>query len=105
MERAVQVGDGFIASCGSDRTAYTVIEVKTPKKIIVQRDKEGERLDPEGGPTGYNAAIRDPEGATRVYTLRKNDRWMEKGVPMSSWWITGSVVEPGTQKHYRDPHF
>lgn len=93
---------------GSDRYAMIVLEVKSPKRIIVAHMHD----------TDYEVYLKDPEsfnGAEAIkkydkfgsyykgtpYSLRKNGRWMPVGAGM---WDTCSL-HIGEAENYRDPSF
>lgn len=98
--------------CGSDRYRVVVVDVITPKKILVSmlHDCDAEQIF-----TDDNGIHRLPMervekyrnikptyfGHPTVYTLRKNNRWMPKGYGM---WETSSVMI-GHAEEYRDPCF
>lgn len=93
---------------GSDRYAMIVLEVKSPKRVIITYMHD----------VDYEAYIKDPEhfdGEEAIkkyknfgsyyqgveYTLRKNGRWLPKGEGL---WETCSV-RFGSADNYRDPCF
>lgn len=93
---------------GSDRYAMIVLEVKSPKCIMVahMRDatyeayiKDPEHFDGEKALKLYHLFTSYYEG--KEYTLRKNGRWLPKG---SGLWETCSV-RFGSADNYRDPCF
>lgn len=107
-------GDGITLSCGSDREAYTVVNV-APRRMAVQRDKATLLNGPNSGetdalvftPGGFAAHVTgqqrysyapDPCGVVVTLTLRKNGKWVRKGTPMRST-AAGAVV-PGRHEHY-----
>lgn len=102
---------------GSDRYAVVVTEVISPKKIKVahmldeheqyirQNDNGADILSPEFVEV-YAQFVPDQWGycgfhVPRIYTLRKNGRWMPAGKGM---WETCSV-HIGHAENYRDPSF
>jgi len=72
------VGDGVTMCHFTDRHAGTVIK-RTPKTVTVQRDK-ATRVDGNGMSDAQQYEYeRDPEGATYVFSLRKNGTWRQRG--------------------------
>lgn len=78
------IGEGATEICWSDRHAYTIVEIKSAKCIVVQRDKVT-RLD-QGGPTDSQAYqyAPDPNGHRVTLTLRRNGKWIPRGHGMSA---------------------
>lgn len=92
-----QIGMGVTECCWSDRHAYSVIDVISPREIVVQKDC-ATRIDNNGMSDSQTYEYsRNPEGNIAVLTLRKNNRWIRKGCGQknSSGWIVGK----------RDAHF
>ena len=73
------VGMGATEIMYSDRNPFTVIEVISPRKIVVQADT-ATRTDNWGMSEcqKYDYSP-DPEGRIRTLTLRKNGRWVPVG--------------------------
>jgi len=73
-----EAGMGATNVCYSDREAYTIVEVLTPRKIIVQRDK-ATRTDSNGMSEmqKYNFES-DPNAPKVVVTKRKDGRWLRQ---------------------------
>lgn len=107
-----EVGDGATFCGWSDRKAGTIIEASA-KKVTWQRDKakllnaidsgEEDALQfAAGGFAGHTsgkqryAYERDTEGITRVFTLRENGRWVERGANAR----TGATLTAGRSEHY-----
>lgn len=88
-----EVGMGATELCYSDRHAYTVIEVRSPTTIVVQRDK-ATRVDSNGcsDAQAYTYEL-ETNGAQVVVTRRRNGQWKSKG--------GGAVFAIG----YRDEHY
>jgi len=99
--RVPTVGMGATASFGSDEYPYTVIQIASPKKIIVQADSS--KMSAGGEYFGNQdwTISRNRNGATMTVSLRKNGRWVNAGCGM---WTSGNVV---LGKRYRreDPSF
>lgn len=94
------VGIGATNCVGSDRYPYTVIEVQSPKRIVVQADNY-KRTDKNGLSESQTYEYSpNPDGSTRVLTMRKNGRWCEVGDSMDygGWAI-------GYRSAYQDPSF
>lgn len=95
------VGMGTTKNVGSDRYAYTIIQVLSPRKIVVQLDRQrcvsgnectSEVQDWECTP--------DPNGVTAIVTRRSNGRWVMMGQDMHS-----SGFSIGHRSPHYDPHF
>ena len=102
--------------CGTDRWPMIVTEIISPKVIRVDYmsndEYDHEKITTEDGVeffpnymTCKHVKINEdmtsivPEG--KIYTLRKNGRWMPKGHGM---WETGAIML-GVADMYRDPDF
>ena len=110
-------GMGATMFCGSDRYAMVVTEVVSPKTIKVAHcldahedkfveDDNGIEMLPIEMVDEYKKFVPDKYGhcgfnVPREYSLRKNGRWMPKGVGM---WETCSI-HIGKAESYRDPSF
>lgn len=94
------VGMGATELCWTDRHAYTVTQVSSPKRIEVQQDT-ATRTDSDGmtDAQSYSYAP-NPEGRKRVLTLRKNGSWHEVGTTMSD-----TPFSVGTRREYHDYSF
>ena len=102
---------------GSDRYAMVVTEVFNNKKIRVSHldplDENAETYTDENGAeiiyghmwTGHYTVVSDDKKSIvptgKIYTYRKNYRWMPKG---SDAWGTCSI-HLGKAENYRDPDF
>ena len=96
----IHVGDGITCVVGSDRYSYTIVEILSPKKIVVQKDRE-KRIDNNGMSEDQTwAQEMDEQGATTTITLRKNGFWFMVGDSMK-----GCPYVVGMRLSYRDPHF
>jgi len=73
------IGMGATELMHTDRHAFTIVEVISPKEIVVQRDN-AIRTDNNGmsDSQGYRYEP-NPEGEKITVTLRKNGRWVTKG--------------------------
>jgi hypothetical protein len=95
-----EVGMGATQLCGSDRHAYTVIEVLSPKKIRVQADK-ATRTDKNGMSEQQKYTFApNPEGSVVTLTLRKNGCWIAQGES-----IKGIRYALGYRSEYHDYSF
>lgn len=92
-----EIGMGATKKVGSDRVCYTVVNVLSPRKLVVQYDNQ--RCISENG---YDWEISpDPQGHTTTISLRKNGAWVEVGQSMKS----DGRFSLGHRSPYRDPHF
>lgn len=85
----------------TDREAYTVVEVKSPTRIVVQADT-ATRTDAHGMSEmqAYDYAA-DPTAPREVFTLRKNGRWVRQGDDSKS----GNALALGYRRAYHDYTF
>lgn len=92
------VGMGATAGIGSDSYPYTVVEVRSPKTIVVQADsyKPAEHHDYYANQEYVYSP--NPDAGKEVYTLRKDGRWRKKGSQYQTLTL-------GFRRHYHDPHF
>lgn len=94
------VGMGVTQCMYTDRHAYTIVEVISPKKIVVQQD-DATRTDNNGLSESQQYSYKpDPDAPKEVITLRKNGRWIKQGNPMDS---AGYLL--GHREEYRDPNY
>lgn len=94
----LKVGLGATMNLYSDRRAMTIVEVVSPRKIIVQGNNT-RCLDYYAG--NYEV-LEELVGGTYTFTLRKNGTWVEEGQPKKWGSVTLSV---GYRRHYIDPSF
>lgn len=111
-EQAFEVGDGATFCGWSDRKAGTIIAASATK-ITWQRDKaklmngagsgEPDALHFEpGGFCGHTSGEqrweyeRDEDGMIRVFTLRQNGKWIERGGTLRG----GARLIAGRAEHY-----
>lgn len=96
----IEVGTGVTFCCGTDRYPYTVVEVKSPRCLVIQRDAY-ERVDTNGISEDQTYHITpDPNAERRVIKMRKNGRWCEQGSSMKS-----NPYKVGFRRVYIDPCF
>lgn len=95
------VGMGVTFLYYTDRSAGTIIEVRTDRKIIVQADK-AIRVD-KNGMSESQKYIFEVQGESEkiAVTLRKNGRWVVSG--KSS--LNGTAVAIGYREYYHDFSF
>lgn len=96
----LKVGMGATMNLWSDRRAMTIVEVVSPKKIIVQ-ENETKCIDYYTGNYEVHDTIAEYMGK-HTFTLRKNGRWVEEGQPKKFGSVTLTV---GFLRHYIDPSF
>lgn len=96
-----KVGMGATIIGWTDRHACTIVEVPSPKTVIIQQDK-ATRADNRGMSDAQDYTYEpDPTASKRTYTLRKNGRWVEKGHDMKS----GYTLAIGLRDEYYDYSF
>jgi hypothetical protein len=86
-----EIGMGATRLGWSDRNAFTVIDILSPKEIRVQRDRAN-RIDNNGMSDCQTWEFqRDPEGSIYHLTLRSNGSWAQKGLGRknSDGWVVG----------------
>ena len=99
--KAPEVGEGVTELMWSDRHAFTIIRVESPRRIVVQQDKAA-RTDHNGMSESQDYSFApNPEGATAILTLRKNGRWIRNGTPAKG----GTCWLVGTHREYHDFSF
>jgi hypothetical protein len=98
-----QVGMGATTGFNGDCYPYTVIEVRSPKTILVQSDNykviEKDAYLKEGSLECVFTP--NPDGNIVVLTKRKNGKWVRQGDPMRTGW--DFVI--GHRSYSRNPHF
>lgn len=93
-----KVGMGATILMWTDRHAATVIEVITPKKIVVQEDT-ATRTDNYGMSDAQSYDYTpNPNGVKRTFTLRKNGAWVMTGMAMQG----GTRLRLGVRDEYYD---
>jgi len=95
----VEVGMGVTQLCWTDRRAYTVIEVVSGKKLVIQRDTAIPLFQ---GMTDSQSYEYRPnlDGEKTIITLRENGTWHEAGTTMRS-----EVYALGYRQEYYDYTF
>ena len=112
----IEIGMAATMFVGSDRYAMIVTEVLGPKKIKVDHMDDSDYKDIENYTNGNIQIIRGTrlakyakisengnswEGTGKIYTLRKNGRWLPEGAGL---WETCSI-HIGHADNYLDPSF
>lgn len=97
-----EVGMGATQVWWTDRKAFTIVKVSADGKTVWATRDIVTRTD-AGGP---NNAQRyefetDWDGETDVYTLRKDGRWIRKGMSMKN----GQVLSIGVRREFYDYGF
>ena len=96
------VGMGATAGYGSDSYPYTIIAVSANGKTVTVQD---DNHHPAPGCNGITNQVytysRNPNGPTKVYTLRSNGAWVLKGESMKG----GGRLGIGHRRYYQDPSF
>lgn len=94
------VGQPATKLVGSDRYPFTVIEVKSPRRVVVQADRF-RRVDQNGfSESQVYEMERDAEGQKFDISLRKDTYWHEVGYSTNT-----SCFVLGYRSAYQDPHF
>lgn len=93
------VGMPATIAVGSDRYPATVVEVKTPRKIVIQEDVTIDRASNTFTEDQKYTYFENPLAEKKVYSLRKDGCWMESGTQ------NGRVLFLGSRTKYRDPSF
>lgn len=98
---APEVGMGATELMYTDRHACTIIAVKSPTRIVLQRDT-ATRSDENGMSDSqrYEYAP-NPEAAKFEASLRKNGRWIKSGESARN----GTTIAIGFRKEYHDYGF
>ena len=112
----LEIGMAATMFVGSDRYAMIITEVLGPKKIRVDHMDDTDYKEIENYTDGNVQILRGTrmikyakisedgthwEGTGKIYTLRKNGRWMPEGEGL---WGTCSI-HIGNADNYRDPSF
>jgi len=97
------VGKGCSYGAGSDSYPATIVEVsKDGKTIWVTDDSHKPTEDYDYYSNQSHTFKSNMDGARTCYTLRKNGRWINKGVKMNYYWCGISI---GIRRYYQDPSF
>ena len=91
------VGMGATELMWTDRHAYTVVKVCTPRKVMVRRDT-ATRTDKNGWSEDQTYTFEPgKEGYDEAVTLRKDGKWRGSN--------GGSLFTLGRRDEYSDPNF
>lgn len=94
-----KVGDGCTEYCWTDRHAYTVVEVRSPCRVVVQQDK-ATRIDKNGMSESQTYEFTpNPKAGKVLLSRRKDGRWRRVGS------AKGNVFSFGSRDEYRDYSF
>lgn len=94
------VGSGATRLGWTDRHPYTVIEVLSPRRVVLQEDT-AVRVDNNGMSESQEYEFHaNPQGQKVTVTLRKNGRWVEQGES-----IKGTAYSLGYKSKYHDFSF
>ena len=96
----LKVGDGATYCVGSDCYPYTIIEIISEKKLVVQADNSKMVGGSYYGEQEYEYTP-NPDGGKFTITLRKNGRW----IPVGGNSRSDCGFSVGHRRKYRDPHF
>lgn len=100
VETELKVGMGVTHSVGSDSYPFTIVEVISPKKIVVQQDNV---VHVSGSFMKGDAKYRyEPNDLAekKILSLRKNGRWYPVG--QKDWHCAFFL---GSRSYYQDPSF
>lgn len=100
------VGQGGSTCYLSDTYAVVVTEVSTSGKTVKVRSVEASERMGETGGFGYRFRateedLANPVGPEKVFTMRSNGRYVQKGSPTKS----GLRLSVGQAIEYRNPHY
>lgn len=99
---APTVGMGGTVLMWSDRYPVTVVEVSKSGKSVTVQDDTFTRTDKNGMSECQDYTFTpNPNGSKRVFTLRKNGRFVAEGSGMK----TGEVLALGRRDRYYDYSF
>lgn len=94
------IGFGATYGVGSDRYPYTIVDVLSNNKIVVQADN-AVRTDSNGFSENQTWEMTpNPEARKIVLRLRKNGKWVENGKSLNS-----CGFHLGERKRYDNPSF
>lgn len=92
-----KVGMGCTINCYSDRHAATIVEVRTPRMILVKQDNS-KRTDKNGMSESQDYEYSpNPDSLTQVFTKRKDGVWRERNM--------GTGLTIGVRDTYYDYSF
>lgn len=94
----IKLGMPVTIVVGSDLYPATIVEIKTPKLIVIQEDI-AERID-ETGYYSENQKYKytpNPNGDKHIVSLRKHGSWKTRKEEL--------IIRIGNREKYRDPSF
>lgn len=95
---APAAGVGATATLWTDRHAGTITWVAANGKTLKWKRDKATRTDSHGMSDAQSYRYEeDPAAATITYTLRKNGRWVKKGLPMKG---SGGLIIGIRDEHY-----
>lgn len=96
-----KIGDGATEISWTDRAPYTIVEVVSPRQIVVQADN-ATRDDANGMSDCQNYVFSpNPNGSKMTVTLRGNGKWIVKGESAKN----GRKFVVGSRGKYHDFSF
>lgn len=100
-ETKPEVGMGATILMWTDRLPATVVEVVSPKKIVIQHD-DAKRIDNNGMSEAQDYEFTpNLDAAKETYTQRKDGQWVREGSPMKG----GTRIILGARRKYYDFSF
>lgn len=95
------IGMGATMYVGSDRHAYSVVEVPKPTTVVVKRDTTRPlHANPFSEAQRYEYSP-NPDATAETFTLRKGGVWVREGESLRH----GTRISLGTRSEYYDPSF
>ena len=74
-----QIGQGATYHIGSDRYPFSVVDIKSPCRVVVQQDN-GKRTDKNGISENQTYVFEpNPDALRIVVSRRKDGRWRKQG--------------------------
>lgn len=96
-----ELGMGATHMMHSDRRPFTIIEISNNGRRLVIQEDTAVRTDTNGFSEQQTYTYdKNPEGVTRVITLRQDGAWREVGETKGS-----SVYHIGSRRYYYDYSF
>ncbi|MFT7614324.1 MAG: hypothetical protein ACI9J3_003306 [Parvicellaceae bacterium] len=97
------VGMGASYGAGADSYPATIVEVSpNGKTLFITDDSYRATKDSDHYTNQAYVYTSNMDAPKKCYTLRKNGRWIPKGVPISAGYTALSI---GHRRYYQDPHF
>ena len=95
------VGLGATELGYTDRYPFTVVEILTPRMVVVQADKFSRTDDNGMSECQDYEYMANPEGEKVTITRRKNGKWVQKGSGSKD----GRAFSVGRRRKYHDYSF